>query len=364
MVHARLRPLLILLLVLALIAPIHLTQVRAADSCTASVSPLSVEAGISAEFYFSLKNTGDAEIIYIKITRPSVNFSLFNNGGIPSPWIVSASTSIIETYNGTIAPGTTFNFSIGANIEPKEASSTDWTVEIIAGSSSLTRCSGGPFGTAIVGVADTTAPVISSPTVSNVTSSTTTISWTSNEATASYLNYGLSYGDYGTHLHDSKLKTSHSFKLTGLIANTTYFYEFRSVDASDNTTPWSDYHSFTTAATTPTPTPIPSPTPTPTPTPTPADSTSPSVRLTTSFSKPFEQAPRIKGEAVDNKVIKKIEYSTDGGVNWLPVNELDKPGGKSTGFSFIPTLSAIKKSLLLSCVHDPRLLSLVQCLIL
>lgn len=76
-------------------------------------------------------------------------------------------------------------------------------------------------------------------------------------------------------------------------------------------------------------------TPTPTPTPVP-DTTKPTVSLTTNLSKPFAVSPQILGTASDNKGVSKIEYSLNGGQNYLPVDNVSNLGKTSVSFSVTP----------------------------
>ena len=90
------------------------------------------------------------------------------------------------------------------------------------------------FNPTIVLGADTTPPVLSNVAASNITSTSAMVSWASNEASNSQVEYGptASYGT--TTALDAPLVTSHSVALSGLVANTDYFYRVRSVDAAGN----------------------------------------------------------------------------------------------------------------------------------
>ncbi len=87
-----------------------------------------------------------------------------------------------------------------------------------------------PFAAA----ADTTAPVISGVAASDITASSVTITWTTDEDSDSVVNYGTSTA-LGSQASDATMVTSHSVSLTGLTAETTYYYEVQSTDASENT---------------------------------------------------------------------------------------------------------------------------------
>lgn len=206
------------------------------------------------------------------------------------------------------------------------------------------------------------APVISNVSVSSITSSSVVITWTTDIAATSLVRYGTTTS-YGTNSSDTSYSTSHSRTLTGLSASTIYHYQVESTTSTSQTTTGSD-NTFTTAAasstsptSTPTPTPTPTKTPTPAPTssatatstPTPAVSTTstgtptptprgvvslptptptipqdtipPSIAITTALDKPFTTAPQIRTVSGDDKGIRSVEYSIDGGKNWLPIVE-------------------------------------------
>jgi hypothetical protein len=89
------------------------------------------------------------------------------------------------------------------------------------------------FTTASAG-GDTTPPSISAVGASGVTSSSASINWTTNEPADSQVEYGTttSYGQI-TALNSTRV-TSHSTTVSGLAANTTYYYRVRSRDAANN----------------------------------------------------------------------------------------------------------------------------------
>ena len=87
--------------------------------------------------------------------------------------------------------------------------------------------------------------VISSPNSSGITVSGATITWTTNEAATSQLEYGLTE-EWGSSMTLEALTTSHSVKLAGLEANTTYHYRVMSKNATDNEAVSLD-QTFTTA---------------------------------------------------------------------------------------------------------------------
>ncbi len=111
-------------------------------------------------------------------------------------------------------------------------------------------CGGGGGGGAVSApapapVVDTTAPSISDVSVS-VSSSTATVSWTTDESSLSWVVYGTST-DYGLEEKTTTYQTSHSVTLTNFSPLTTYHYQVKSQDSSDNTGTDTD-KTFTTSA--------------------------------------------------------------------------------------------------------------------
>ncbi|HEV8345846.1 MAG TPA: Ig-like domain repeat protein, partial [Vicinamibacterales bacterium] len=80
-------------------------------------------------------------------------------------------------------------------------------------------------------VPDTTPPVISDVLATVTSLSTAIITWTTNEASTSHVDFGTSISALQSGPSSSELVTSHSLSLTGLAANTQYFYQVKSADA-------------------------------------------------------------------------------------------------------------------------------------
>ncbi len=79
-------------------------NVWAVGSCTANVSPSSVQANsVESQFTFSITNTGANNINYIRIEVPSSNFSLSNYG--VSGWSVGANSQTATLTEGTTTAG-------------------------------------------------------------------------------------------------------------------------------------------------------------------------------------------------------------------------------------------------------------------
>ena len=83
-------------------------------------------------------------------------------------------------------------------------------------------------------VIDTTPPTISNPNVGNITSNSATITWTTNESASGRVYYGTSSNANQYNSSSNSLNTSHSILLTGLNANTTYYYRIQATDSAGN----------------------------------------------------------------------------------------------------------------------------------
>ena len=94
-------------------------------------------------------------------------------------------------------------------------------------------------------IPEVTAPTISNLQSSNVTDATAVITWATDESADSKVNYGTVSGSLTLEASSTPLVTSHSKSLTGLQANTTYYYVAVSTDDSGNTATSSEL-SFTT----------------------------------------------------------------------------------------------------------------------
>jgi hypothetical protein len=103
------------------------------------------------------------------------------------------------------------------------------------------------FAFTTTGPPDTTAPVISSVASSGITHNAATITWTTNEIADSLVKYGTTSGAYTLQQYNAADVTSHSVGLTGLNANTMYYYVVNSTDPSNNPAQSAEFN-FTTLA--------------------------------------------------------------------------------------------------------------------
>jgi len=93
---------------------------------------------------------------------------------------------------------------------------------------------------------DQTAPIIeTTPQVSIITDTTAIIYWQTNETSDSFAYYGVTSGGPYASEYDNRLTTLHFLELSGLMANTTYYFYVASKDGGANLATSSEY-SFTT----------------------------------------------------------------------------------------------------------------------
>jgi hypothetical protein len=309
----------------------------AVDSCTVSVSPVSLNRTVEGTLTFTINNTSASNIAWVKITAPSANFMILG-GGSGSFSTVQGADGIIYT-GSTLDAGSSGGFDVSPLTSDNEVSES-WTVQASGEGSgaSPATCT----GSTTVGISgDVLPPEIGDVTVSSITTSSVKMDFDTNEAATVTLYYGTTT-DYGSTKSETTASTSHSFELTGLSSEVTYHYYISATDASNNTATTGDNTLLTaksstvtvTTTTTSTVTKLVTPTPTPTPAP---DRTAPSVSLDTDFSKPFKQAPKITGRASDNKDLGSIEYSFDNRESWSVVDNIQNPNSRSTGCDFLPT---------------------------
>jgi hypothetical protein len=101
--------------------------------------------------------------------------------------------------------------------------------------------------TTVIGVPDTTAPLVSAVAVPVITFSGATITWTTDELSNSQVEYGLTTAYGSTSPLDTSLLLAHSVTLGGLSGNTVYHFRVRSSDAAGNLAVSGDF-TFTTLA--------------------------------------------------------------------------------------------------------------------
>lgn len=311
-------------------------------SCSVTTSPNQVASGSTNNFPISITNTSSLNIVWIHIVRPSVNFTL--GSVLASGWSGNQTTTETTLNGGTISSGNN-KVVIERTVQAANvnAPAANWTVEVSSdsGGASPVACS----GNLAVQIGTVTAPSIGNIVVSAITSNSANISWVSNVAATSRVDFGTS-ASYGQSEVDSSLTTIHTMNLASLSAGTTYHFQVSSTDAN-NLTASSGDNTFVTQSLPPLPPPPPPPpksssgdsSPTPAPAvdnPTVVDSTAPVVLIQTDLAKIFKSPPLIVGTATDNDRIISVDYSLDGGLNWIQADSTSGLNTKEAKYSFQP----------------------------
>lgn len=306
------------------------------DACDVTVNPSNIAPNSSGTVSFTVHNDGSTNIIWVKVTRSSSNFTITGGSASSGGWSAGASGSDVVFTGGIQNTGSYIDYSATASTGAETAQAS-WTVQVSDASdgSGATTCTGETRVAISDSEADVTAPEITEGiTVSGVSDTSVKLTWITDEAATSTVNYGTT-NSYGSTASETTAVTSHSVTISSLSANTTYHFSVTNTDtygnsgASDDTTFTISKGATTTTTTTVTVTPKPTATPVP-------DTTPPGIKFKTDFTKNFTSAPTIEGTATDIKGIAKIEYSVDDGRNWLPVDADFDYGETSVEFGFTP----------------------------
>lgn len=342
--HTRVWVTLIAIGLLLGLVPAHRAQ-AVLEGCSVSLVPHSADAGIDSSFSFTITNNASSSIEWVKIVAPPGGIFTVEAGSA-NHWTANNTSNDATFTNWSLPPGRNQNFVVEAF--PNSGSGpVNWTVlasDDPAGAGNIS-CSGD------TSVTVTPEPIaISNVQVSGVTATSATITWDTNVPGTSQVNYGTdsSYGSSSP--QDSNLVSSHSVTLTGLDSGTGYHYSVTSTAAGGSSTASSPDDTFLTAnsggGSTPpggggsgvsnnshAPLSLPGGLPLLA---RPAETIPPTVNLTTVIPRVVKYIPVISGVAHDNVALARIEYSTDGGQNWLPVDQVTGLGGQSATFSFTP----------------------------
>ncbi|MCX6730669.1 MAG: hypothetical protein NTZ55_02375, partial [Candidatus Roizmanbacteria bacterium] len=89
--------------------------------CEVSVSPNPASVGSTVDFNFSIRNTGENPIVYIKIPT-SLGGYVYVTGADASGWDVSPESDANVFVNGAIDPGSSSSFIIHGNTAGTNAS--------------------------------------------------------------------------------------------------------------------------------------------------------------------------------------------------------------------------------------------------
>src|SRR3972149_7070614 len=303
----------------------------AISSCSVSVGPDFQNSDSSGTLSFGVTNNDESgnSISWIRITAPSSNFVITDGTGLYKSAIeINGSGSEITIRLTGLSPGEYGEYYISVttsqNVMPAmpfgfQVSDTD------AGDNPVS-CSG-DTGVSITSVGQEIINI--SNLLVSFTDTSAVISWNTDSDATSQVDYGTT-NQYGSTATDLNLVTTHAVSLTGLSSSTIYHFRVTSVNIDNDMAQLTD-NTFTTAlagVTTTTTVTVSTKTKTSS-----KDSTAPTLSLSTNLSKTYLTAPTLAGSASDNSGISGVEYSIDGGGNWIAAS-VRGTGGKQGTFSF------------------------------
>lgn len=301
----------------------------AITACSVSVSPNTINSGSSDTLVFNVTNDDEAgnQLHWVKISVPSSNFTITSGDGPSNGGVEIASDGSYVIVKTTMSGGETGAFSIGVTAGGSSGTASfGVSVSDVSEGDNPVGCG----GDASVTVPETAQTIQNSSNISvSVTDSSANITWSTSQSAVGSIDYGTSTS-YGSQVSESGATTSHSLTLSSLSANTTYHFRITTGGTQFSDSTFKTAVSGTTTTTTVTNTVT-----TVVTSKTQTDTNGPVISISTNFEKPFESSPEIIGKAVDPSRIVKIEYSTDGGVDWLPVDSTSL-GEKNIKFSFVP----------------------------
>ncbi len=203
---------------------------------------------MSGDFHFTTSATADT-------TPPAISAVVISGVTASTAtvsWTTDESATSRVNYGKTTSYGTTVNNSALVTSHSRILSGLDasrtYHVQVQSTDASGNMSVSGDFNFTTSAGADITAPVISAIGISAITNSGATIYWTTDENTSSKVFYSTSASinkSTASHSDDATLEMTHSTSISGLSANTKYYYEIEATDASTNATT-SSVLSFTT----------------------------------------------------------------------------------------------------------------------
>ena len=311
--------------------------------CEGSVSPQAVSSGQGTDLQFQITNNDPSNAItWIEIDTPGGYFTGINSVSAPG-WSSSVDgNNYVTLTGGSIQPGDTFSYTINAQAFNGQSPPAFWYTHISDDpTGSTSNLCDGDFNVQIAAYGN--PPVISNVMLSNLGPHTVTITWDTDVAATGEVDYQDSNG--GSSQTDGTLNGRHSFTLTGLDANAFYHYQLLSDDGHGDVANSGDNTFLTPIQPPPVVVPITPPTQVIIVLPptevaikaVPTETVPPQVTMDTTWSGPVKTPPKVTGIATDNEAVARVEYSTDGGKDWLPVDTADGIGGATVRYSFTPT---------------------------
>ena len=297
--------------------------------------PHTVPASSNDDFTFTL--SGSVPLAWILLNSPSPNIQITNAS---SDWLPNVQfDSSHATYSGdAINPDVPLTVQLSVQVTTFDP--TNWT--IIASSNSDGSGAFACTGDTSISVDNTDTPPVITSLSASATTTNATVTWATDKNTNSRVDYGLT-ASYGQNVTDAAFSTSHELTISGLSPGTTYHYKVTSTDAVGTSTSSSDGTFITASNSTggggggsggssgggsSSPVNVKITTPT--------DKTPPTIRFSSTPPHIVNSEPSFNGTADDNVQVAKIEYSTDGGKNWLAADSTSGLTTKHATFSFKP----------------------------
>jgi peroxiredoxin len=301
-------------------------------ACDASMRAHAVSPNSENSFAITVSDTDANTINWVRITRPSADFTIVSNNA--SGWSDSTTDSVATETGGALSSGSNMDINLDIKTANKQASPANWTVEVSDNDGQNPFMCSGSLDMAITGdTSDVTPPIISDIVVDNITAKSVRLSWLTDEAATSQVSYGLdnSYGN-STDL-DNTMNTQHSVTLTGLSPKTAYHFQVVSLDGAGNPSSSFD-NTFLTAES---PQTVSNNSLPPGLNINSADKTPPKISLTNPPStRIFKTAPTFNGAASDEQLVQRVEYSINNGKDWLPADTIKGLNTSQVDFSFTP----------------------------
>lgn len=171
-----------------------------------------------------------------EISAASVKFTWTTNE-LSTSKVWYGTTNPVDLANATVATDNAYVTSHSVVVNGLTASTVYYF--IVASTDASANGSQGTQGTFTTLATDTTGPVISALTSSDLTSTGVKITWSTNEGAKDKVWISTTspvVTSGAPTVEDTTLRTAHSFDLTGLTANTVYYYVVTSTDSSGNAT--------------------------------------------------------------------------------------------------------------------------------
>lgn len=309
-------------------------------ACSVSMSPVTIDGGSSANLSITLTNNdedGD-QVHWVKFTAPWSDMTITSADGPSLGGVEIDSSGNFVVVRTTMSGGETGEFTVGVTAGNNGRSATNFEVAVSDSSDGTNPAS--CTGDTLVTVNANQSGILGISSVSvSVNDDSAVVSWNTAVTSVGRVDYG-STNSYGNYTSNTSSGTSHSTTVSGLDANTLYYFKITATDSSGNTA--ESTSSFRTAlagsTTTVTVTSTVISTVTSVQTKILTDKTPPVLSINKLEKEVWESPPVLSGTVSDDRGIAKVEYSLDG-VNWSLVSIDGEAGDKKMNWEFVPLLS-------------------------